>query len=226
MTTAGSVAAVRAAQAAGHRVWGESCPKYLTLTNDDLIARGPVAKVGPPLRTRADNDALWAGIADSAIAVIASDHAPRDRVNVTHTDDIFEEPYGAPGTETLLPVVYDEMVVRRGLSLTQLAAVTSTNPAKIYGLYPKKGAISVGFDADLVFFDPDRPTVIHAADQHTTASYSLYEGRTVAGWPTHSFQRGRPLLVDGTLAASGGAGSYLPRQVSDLMQLAPGERFA
>lgn len=223
MTTAGSVRALREAQAAGQRVWGESCPKYLTLTNDDLIAKGPLAKVGPPLRTRADNEALWSAVADGTISVIASDHAPRDRANLTETDDIFDEPYGAPGTETLLPVVYDEMVVRRGRSLSELAAVLSTNPAKIYGLYPKKGSLEVGSDADVVILDPDRPSVLRAAAQHTTANYSLYEGREVAGTPTHTFLRGRPLLVDGVLGQVSGYGRYLPRLAADLMQLEPGQ---
>jgi dihydropyrimidinase len=226
MTTAGSVRALREAQAAGQRAWGESCPKYLTLTNDDLIAKGPLAKVGPPLRERSDNEALWAGIVEGTVSVVASDHAPRDRESLTETDDIFAEPYGAPGTETLLPVVYDELIVRRGRALTELAAVLSTNPAKIYGLYPQKGAIEIGADADVVLIDPKRRTVIHAADQHTTATYSLYEDREVTGWPVHSFVRGRPLLSDGELAQEPGFGRYLPRRPESLMQLEPGQQSA
>lgn len=218
MTTAGSVRALREARATGHRVWGESCPKYLTLTDADLVAKGPLAKVGPPLRQPADHEALWAGIGDGTVSVVASDHAPRDRERLTTTDDIFAEPYGAPGTETLLPVVYDEMVVRRGHALTELAAVLSTNPAKIYGLYPRKGVLAVGSDADIVVVDPRERTVIRAAGQHTTATYSLYEGREVAGRPTHSFLRGRPLLAGGTLAQEPGYGRYLPRRPEDLMR--------
>jgi dihydropyrimidinase len=224
MTTAGAVRALREAQAAGQRVWGESCPKYLTLTNDDLIAKGPLAKVGPPLRTRADNEALWSAIADGAVSVIASDHAPRDRASLTETKDIFEEPYGAPGTETMLPVIYDEMIVRRGRPLEELAAVLSSNPAKIYGLYPRKGALQVGADADIVILDPTRPMTIRASEQHTTATYSLYEGRRVAASVTHSFVRGRPLLADGELAQQPGYGKFLFRRPEDLMQLAPGRQ--
>jgi len=224
MTTSGSARALREAQASGQRVWGETCPKYLLLTNDDLIAKGPLAKVGPPLRTAVDNEALWRAVEDGAISVIASDHAPRDRTSLTQTDDIFAEPYGAPGTETMLPVVYDELIVRRRRSLSELASVLSTNPAKIYGLYPRKGAIRVGSDADLVIVDPERRTTIRAEAQHTRATYSLYEGREVAAYPIRTFLRGRPLLAGGELAQQPGYGRYSPRRSEDLMQLAPGSR--
>jgi dihydropyrimidinase len=216
MTTSGAVRALREAQAAGQPVWGESCPKYLLLTNDDLLAKGPLAKVGPPLRTRADNEALWSGIADGTVSAVASDHAPRDRASLTETADVFADPYGAPGTETMLPVIYDEMVVRRGRPLTELAAVLATNPAKIYGLYPRKGVLQVGSDADIVVVDPARPTVIRAAGQHTRATYSLYEGRTVAATPTHTFVRGRAVLADGELVQEPGYGTFLPRRPEDL----------
>ncbi len=224
MTTNGAIRALQEAQKAGQRAWGETCPKYLTLTNEDLIAMGPLAKVGPPLRTAFDNDSLWQALSDGTLSVVASDHAPRDRESLTETTDIFAEPYGAPGTETMLPIMFDEMVSRRGLDPAELAAVLSSNPAKIYGLYPKKGAIQVGSDADLVIVDPKRTETIHARTQHTRASYSLYENRSVTGWPTHSFLRGRALLVDGSLVQEPGFGSYLPRKAENLMQLAPGQK--
>jgi len=222
MTTQGAANALRNAQSSGQRVWGESCPKYLLLTNDDLVTKGPLAKVGPPLRTRADNEALWAAITDGTIAVIGSDHAPRDRAHLTETRDIFEEPYGAPGTETMLPVIYDEMVVRRSRPLTELAATLSTNPAKIYGLYPRKGALEVGADADIVVLDPNRSKVIRASEQHTRATYSLYEEREVGAWPVQTFVRGRSVLAGNELAEEPGYGQYLARRPEDLMQLPPG----
>lgn len=222
MTTAGAARALREAQQAGQRAWGESCPKYLLLTNDDLIEKGPLAKVGPPLRTTGDNDALWDAIGDGVISVIASDHAPRVRESLTTTNDIFDEPYGAPGTETMLPVIYDEMVVRRGRSLTELAQVLAAHPARIYGLYPRKGVLAVGSDADVVILDPNRPTTIRARDLHSTATYSLYEDRTVAAWPTHTFVRGHAVLADGALQQEPGFGGYLPRRAEDLLQLEPG----
>jgi dihydropyrimidinase len=176
------------------------------------------------LRTAFDNDSLWQALSDGTLSVVASDHAPRDRESLTETTDIFAEPYGAPGTETMLPIMFDEMVSRRGLDPAELAAVLSSNPAKIYGLYPKKGAIQVGSDADLVIVDPKRTETIQARTQHTGATYSLYENRSVTGWPTHSFLRGRALLVDGSLVQEPGYGSYLPRKAEDLMQLAPGQK--
>ena len=224
MTTGGAVRALRAAQEAGQQAWGESCPKYLLLTNDELIAKGPLAKVGPPLRTAADNEALWAGIADATIAVVASDHAPRDRKQLTETADIFDEPYGAPGTETMLPLLYDEMIVRRGRPLTELAEVLSAHPAKIYGIYPRKGALAVGSDADIVIVDPARPTTVCAIEQHTTATYSLYEGREVTAQPTHTFVRGRPVLAEGTLQQHPGYGQFLARRPEDMLQLPPGQK--
>jgi len=222
MTTTGAARALREAQGAGQRAWGESCPKYLLLTDEDLIEKGPLAKVGPPLRTRRDNDALWDAIGADVISVIASDHAPRVRDSLTTTKDIFDEPYGAPGTETMLPVIYDELVVRRGRSLTELAQVLAAHPARLYGLYPRKGALAVGSDADIVILDPHRPTTIRARELHSTATYSLYEDRTVAGWPTHTFVRGHVVLADGVLHQDPGFGGYLPRRAEDLMQLEPG----
>jgi dihydropyrimidinase len=219
MTTAGSVRALRAAQAAGHRAVGESCPKYLTMTNDDMLRLGPVAKVGPPLRTAADHEALWQGLADQTVRVIASDHAPKVRRNLTATDDVFAEPYGAPGVETLLPVSYDAMINQRRGSLLDLARALSENPARIYGLYPRKGVIAVGSDADLVIIDPAVSRTIRAAEQHTTATYSLYEGREVTGWPVRSLLRGRTLLAGDQLADGHPRGRYLPRRPEDLLRL-------
>lgn len=224
MTTRGTVEALRKAQEAGQRAWGETCPKYLTLTNTDLISEGPLAKVGPPLRTQDDHEALFEAISEGVVSVVGSDHAPRDRDTLTETENIFAEPYGAPGTETLLPIMFDEIVTRRGGDPAELASILSTNPAKIYGLYPRKGAIQIGSDADLVIIDPHAVRTLHAKDQHSNATYSLYEGRQITGWPTHSFLRGNPLLDNGQLRQRPGYGEYLYRNAADLMQLEPGEK--
>jgi dihydropyrimidinase len=218
MTTAGGIDLLREAAASGQRVFGETCPKYLSLTNDDLLTTGVQAKVGPPLRTDGDREALWNALSTGALSVVASDHAPRlrDRMG-TDIDDVFAEPYGAPGTETMLPVIFDEWVVRRGGDLTVLADVLSTNPARIYGLYPKKGVIDLGSDADFVVVDPKRKEVIRTEAQHTTATYSLYEGREVTGWPVLSTVRGRVVLDDGELKQDPGFGRYIRREPAGLM---------
>jgi dihydropyrimidinase len=218
MTTAGGVELLREAAAAGRPVFGETCPKYLSLTNDDLLRVGAQAKVGPPLRTDGDREKLWDALKTGTLSVVASDHAPRVRARTGQVDDVFAEPYGAPGTETMLPVIFDELVVRRGGDVSLLAEILSTNPARIYGLYPKKGVIAPGSDADLVLVDPGRREVISAATQHSTAAYSLYEGREVTGWPVLSTVRGRVVLEDGELKQQPGFGRYQCRDTAGLMR--------
>ncbi|MGF6884840.1 dihydropyrimidinase [Nocardia sp. GAS34] len=218
MTTAGGVELLREAAAAGQRVFGETCPKYLSLTNNDLLNVGAQAKVGPPLRTDSDREQLWDALRTGTLSVVASDHAPRVREHMGQVDDIFAEPYGAPGTETMLPVIFDQLVVQRGEDVSLLAEILSTNPARIYGLYPKKGVIAPGSDADLVLVDPERREVISAATQHSTATYSLYEGRAVTGWPVLSTVRGQIVLEDGELKQQPGFGRYQRREITGLMQ--------
>ncbi|MEY9966168.1 dihydropyrimidinase [Streptacidiphilus sp. MAP12-16] len=215
MTTAGGVKLLHDAAAAGQRVFGETCPKYLTLTNDDLLRLGAQAKVGPPLRSDSDREHLWDALKTGILSVVASDHAPRARERMGQVADVFSEPYGAPGTETMLPVMFDELVVRRGGSVSVLAEVLSTNPARIYGLYPKKGVIAPGSDADFVLVDPGRREVISAATQHSTATYSLYEGREVTGWPVLSTVRGEIVLEDGALQQQPGFGKYQHRSLRE-----------
>jgi dihydropyrimidinase len=131
--------------------------------------------------------------------------------------NVFDEPYGAPGVETLLPVVFDQWVSQRGGDVGLLAEALSTNPARIFGLYPRKGVIQPGSDADLVIVDPGLRRTITAAGQHTTARYTLYEGREVTGWPVLSTVRGQVVLDDGQLEQPPGYGRYQPREPADLM---------
>ena len=214
MTTAGGVECLRKAASAGQRVYGETCPKYLSLTNDDLLRLGARAKVGPPLRTDHDREQLAEALRAGTLSVVASDHAPRVRGRMGEVDDVFAEPYGAPGTETMLPVIFDQLVGKRGWDVSLLARVLSTNPARIFGLYPRKGVIAAGSDADLVVLDPGRTEVISVDSQHSTATYSLYEGREVTGWPVLSMVRGRIVLEDGQLRVPPGFGRYQRREAA------------
>ena len=191
----------------GYRVFGETCPQYLTLTSEEVFKNGALAKIGPPLRSDDDNQALWEALASGVIDTIASDHAPKPK---TRDDDFFEAAYGSPSTETMFPVVYDAGVNGGRLSLIRLAQVMSENPARIFGLYPQKGTLQSGSDADLVIIDPTILHTIKQETQHSHASYTLYEGRTCLGKPIFSMQRGEVVLEEGELHVPAGQGRFLP----------------
>ena len=206
-STARAMRHIREAQEAGLSVYAETCPQYLTLTQEIIEERGALAKIGPPIRTAEDRSALWDALAEGVIQVVATDHAPK------HKDvhgDFLKQPFGSPQIETLLPLVYDGGVNTGRISVVRLVQVLCENPARIFGLHPKKGTIAVGSDADLVVFDPNREFTIRAENQHSNAGYTLYEGRTVLGWPEMSFQRGRRVLWRGEIVAEPGQGQFLP----------------
>jgi dihydropyrimidinase len=207
VTAARSLRPIRRAQAEGLSVFAETCPQYLTLTQDIIEERGALAKIGPPIRTADDRAALWEALADGTLHTVASDHAPKEK---DIQGDFLEQPFGSPQIETVLPLTYDGGVNRGRISTVRLVQVLCENPARIFGLYPKKGTIAVGSDADLVVFDPTREFTIQADNQHTQAGYTLYEGHTVLGWPEMSFQRGRRILWQGDIVAETGQGQFLP----------------
>lgn len=196
---------IRQAQAEGLPVYAETCPQYLNLTQDILDTRGALAKIGPPIRSAEDNGALWGGLRDGTLQVVSSDHAPKAKdVN----GDFLMQGFGSPQIETLLPVTYDAGVNGGRISLVRLVQVMCENPARIFGLYPRKGTIAVGADADLVVYDPLREFTIRAENQHSNVGYTLYEGRTVLGRPECSFQRGKRVLWHGEIVAPPGQGRF------------------
>jgi len=195
------------ARAEGAFVYGETCPQYLTLTDEDLQRLGPLVKIGPPLRDGSDRDALWRALAEGFLDTVASDHAAKEK---TIDDDFFDAPFGSPQAETMLALVHDGGVNGGWLSLPRLVAVMSENPARIFGLYPKKGTIQPGSDADLVVFAPTTPYTIRHADQHSRVGYTAYEGRTCLGRPTIVIRRGEILVENGRLAADPSRGRFLP----------------
>jgi len=207
VTAARAMRPIRQAQQEGLPVYAETCPQYLTLTQEIIEERGALAKIGPPIRTAEDRAALWEGLADGTLQVVASDHAPKRK---ELDGDFIAQPFGSPQIETLLPLTYDGGINQGRIGLTRLAQVLCENPARIFGLYPRKGTIAVGSDADLVVFDPGREFTIRAENQHSNAAYTLYEGRTVLGWPEMSWQRGRRVLWSGEILAEPGQGTFLP----------------
>jgi len=211
VSAAKALAPIRRAKEEGQIVYAETCPQYLTLTEEILWERGPQAKIGPPLRTAEDNAGLWQGIQDGTIDTVASDHAPK-RKEVD--DDFFEAPYGSPQTETLPTVTYDAGVNAGRISAPRLVQLLSEAPARIFGYYPRKGTIAPGSDADLVIFDPTARFTIQHANQHSQANYTLYEGRECLGRPVWVMQRGRVLIEDGQLVGAPGQARYLPTQVA------------
>ncbi len=211
---------IKQAQAMGQRVWTETCPQYLLLTDAEMERWGPLAKIGPPLRPAGgpDRDALWRGSEQGYIAAVASDHSPRAKPlkepgwkNIFVGPDGKPIPFGSPSLETLVPLVYSEGVVNRGLPLTWMARVLAENPARMFGLYPKKGSIRVGADADLLIWDPEASGTIRVADHKGMAGWTLYEGWKVKGRPWMTLLRGRTLLNQGRLEQAPGYGRYLAR---------------
>jgi dihydropyrimidinase len=211
---------IKRAQAEGQPVWCETCPQYLLLTDREMERLGPFAKIGPPLRPAdgPDRAALWAGSEGGFIAAVASDHSPRvPAAKEAGRKNIFVDaagkpiPFGAPSLETLVSLTYHEGVVRRGLPITWLARVMAENPARIFGLYPRKGTIRIGADADLTIWDPAPEWTIRSADHLGIAGFTPYEGWAVRGRAWMSLVRGEVVLTpDGNLEQKPGFGRYLP----------------
>ncbi len=206
LSTALGLEVLRKAKKEGQRVYVETCPQYLTLTDNILQKWGAPAKIGPPLRTEKDRVALWKGVNEGVIDTIASDHAPKRK---KMDDPFFEAPFGSPQAETMLTVVYDEGVNRGRTKLTRLVQLLSEGPAKIFGLYPHKGVIQKGSDADIVIFDPVRVHQIRHQTQHSKAPYTLYEGRRCKGKPILVIQRGKILIENEEMKGKPGQGQFL-----------------
>ena len=214
---------VRGFRQEGLPLFTETCSHYLTLTNDEML-KGPLAKVGPPLRQKEDCDALWGALADGTIDVVASDSGgltklqkltgkldtdPSDPVPPDAGKNVFEVRYGLNTIEFMVPVVWSYGVNRGKITLPRLVQVFCENPAKIFGLYPKKGVIQPGSDADLVIWDPAR---IHLVDrQHGNSDFCAFEGLELLGMPELTMQRGAVVMEKGEIVGQPGRGRFLPR---------------
>jgi dihydropyrimidinase len=214
---------IRNAQTKGLRIYGETCPQYLFLTADDLARPGVEGAkfcCSPPPRDHAAQQAVWTGLRNGTFQVFSSDHAPYRfdaSGKLPHGDrTTFKEiANGVPGIELRLPLLFSEGVGQGRLDLNSFVALTATNHAKLYGLYPRKGTIAVGSDADIVVWDPERETEITAGMLHDNVGYTPYEGRRLRGWPVTVLSRGRVVVENGTLEAARGSGIFLPCALSD-----------
>jgi len=202
-----------------YKEWGnnnfftETCTHYLAFTDEELFAKGSLAKMSPPLRKKEDRDALWKAAADGLLDVIGSDaagHTIEDKEPIR--ENIFESPNGVPGVETMFTVAYDEGVNKGRISIPRLVELTCENPAKIFGLFPRKGVLQEGSDADVLVFDPNAIQIVRAKNYPLKVGYSLFEGRECLGSPYLVMQRGRILLEKGKLKAKPGQGMYIPAE--------------
>jgi dihydropyrimidinase len=190
------------------KVFVETCPHYLTHTSDmDL---GGMGKANPPFRGKDDQDALWEGLADGAINVVASDHCPRKRATKDKTFWLASQ--GFPGTATILPVLLHEGFHKRGLSLRRICELVSTGPARIFDIAEHKGALRPGADADITLVDLNLERTVRHEELLSYSDYSLYDGWTFKGWATETIVRGTTVMRDGKLVGAPGHGKYLFRK--------------
>ncbi len=189
----------------------ETCPHYLSLTEAALARHGSIAKMAPPLRRQVDIDALWQAVADGRVQVIGSDAAGSDTAaNAPLYDKIFNAPNGIPGVESLFKIIYEEGVNGGRITLPQLVARLCENPAKIFGLYPRKGVLRPGSDADIVILNPNRKYTITDSHPDLKVDFSLYAGRRGRGAPVLTMQRGAVLFENDEIKGRPGHGIYLP----------------
>ena len=220
VSTAEGAARVRAARGEGLKVFAETCPQYLFLTAQDLDRlglEGAKWMCSPPVRTGADQEALWQALALGDLQTVSSDHAPyrmdaSGKLSAGPDPNFKEIANGMPGLEARLPLLFDVMVTKGRLGLEKFVALSATEPAKIYGLHPRKGDIVVGADADIAIWDPRREVTLAAPLMHDLTGYTPYEGRKVTGWPVTVLSRGRVVVDDATLRVAPGSGKFLARK--------------
>jgi dihydropyrimidinase len=207
--------AVREARDRGMPAFAETCPQYLFLSVDDMAGpgfEGAKFVCSPPLRTADHHEDLWKGLAGGDLQVVSTDHAPFNYVGQKDLgkDDFSKIPNGLPSVEDRFTLLYGGVEAGH-IGLNRFVEIVATAPAKMFGLYPRKGTIAPGSDADVVVFDPRVERVISAERHHMRVDYSCYEGRKVRGLPEVVLQRGRVLVQDGEFHGKPGWGTFIPR---------------
>jgi dihydropyrimidinase len=218
-----SMEEIRRAQQKGLKVFGETCPQYLVLTEKDLDGlnmEGAKYVCSPPPRDIESQAACWEGIQQGVFSVFSSDHCPfryddpAGKLTPRGRTSFRWIPNGIPGVATRLPILFSEGVVKGRIDINRFVALTSTNHAKMYGLYPRKGTIAVGSDADIAIWDPGVTRTITHDLLHDGSDYTPYEGLEVTGWPVLTMVRGKVVVRDGVLEGTKGHGGYLAREPS------------
>jgi allantoinase len=189
----------------------ETCPHYLLFNEDDMERLKAFGKINPPLRKREDMEEMWELLKNGAIDMVTSDHAPWP-LSKKQAPNIFDNGSGAPGLETIFPLLYSEGVVRRDISPLRLAQVLSEQPARRFKLYPKKGHIALGADADLAILDPTRSWTIQGSAMYTSAGWTPYEGMTLQGKLIRTILRGKTIYDGNSVTAIAGDGAFVTPQ--------------
>ena len=226
LSTAAGLEIVRKAKQQGREIYAETCPQYLLLTDERYQHPdngGLQYIMAPPLRKQDDCEALWQGLADNTIDVVATDHCSFSLAQklTRGKNNVFAAPGGIPGIETRVPLLFSEGVLKNRIDLQTFTRLIAANPAGIMGLAPKKGAIAVGADADLMLLDPALKKEASADSLHQQVDYTPFAGMMIQGWPRVVMQRGRVIMENEQLKAARGAGSFVERNIDQNSRALP-----
>ncbi len=216
VSCAESVEPLALAREKGWNVWGETCTQYFFIDDsflDQPNFEGAKYVYTPPPRAKANQDVLWNAVRTNVLQAISTDHCAylfKGQKDVGK-DDFRQIPNGGPGLENRLQMIHHFGVREGRISLNRMVELLCTNPAKLFGLYPRKGTLAVGSDADIVVFDPEKKVTISAATHHSRSDYNLYEGTEVVGSPDTVLLRGNVIVENDTLLAKPGSGQFIKR---------------
>ncbi len=213
MSTGEGTDAVAAARARGVNVHAETCPQYLLL--DDEVFKGKnghLFATCPQIKKPHDSERLWKGLANGEVQIVATDTCTfNTKQKAAWNGDFRKIPFGLPGVETMVPLMYTEGVGKRGFSVNHLVSLVSTNPAKLFGMYPKKGTIAVGSDADIVVFDPNKKVTLKAENLQTNCDWNPFEDWKLVGYPSVTLSKGKVVAEHGKFVGDVGHGEFLKR---------------
>ena len=213
MTSVEGARLVAKAKSAGLNVLAETCPIYLTFSRGDYKQLGVIGKASPPLRDTESIERLWRGVADGTIDTIGSDHGAKSREIKIGKGDMWSATPGFPGSATMLPLLLSEGVNKRKIPLEKIVEVSSYNPARIFGIYPKKGTIAIGSDADFTIIDLKKKVIVKPEILKSSADWTIYDGWKFKGWPIMTIIRGNVIVEDGEIVGKNGTGKYINRKL-------------